>query len=117
MLERDAERKRTSLPGSQPRRFRFLLFDGDNEPLDIERRPWLHLYLLLARCSVSVSKASELLRSMKSVWPQLTTPPISIDSQVIENARRKSVDGLSLPFLANWFLGTSRFSRFGSDTD
>lgn len=25
--------------------------------------------------------------------------------QVIENARRKSVEGLSLPFLANWFLG------------
>lgn len=25
--------------------------------------------------------------------------------QVIENARRKSVEGLSLPFLANWFMG------------
>ncbi|KAF9646402.1 hypothetical protein BDM02DRAFT_3156563 [Thelephora ganbajun] len=25
--------------------------------------------------------------------------------QLVENARRKSVEGLSLPFLANWFLG------------
>ena len=33
---------------------------------------------------------------------------IYIDSQVIENVRRKSVEGLSLPFLANWFLGACR---------
>jgi len=38
-------------------------------------------------------------------------------SQVIENARRKSVEGLSLPFLANWFLGTCRLDRSGADPD
>jgi solute carrier family 66 (lysosomal lysine-arginine transporter), member 1 len=27
--------------------------------------------------------------------------------QLIENARRQSVDGLALPFLANWFFGLS----------
>lgn len=26
-------------------------------------------------------------------------------SQVIENARRQSVEGLALPFLSNWLLG------------
>jgi len=38
-------------------------------------------------------------------------------SQVIENARRKSVEGLSLPFLANWFLGMCRLDRSGADPD
>ena len=41
----------------------------------------------------------------------LTTPPICTDSQVLENARRKSVEGLSLPFLTSWFLGASRLSQ------
>ena len=38
-------------------------------------------------------------------------------SQVVENARRKSVEGLSLPFLANWFLGACRLDRSGADPD
>lgn len=33
------------------------------------------------------------------------------NSQLIENARRQSVDGLALPFLANWFLGLSAVHR------
>jgi PQ loop repeat protein len=32
--------------------------------------------------------------------------PLSLpSSQVIENARRQSVEGLALPFLSNWLLG------------
>ena len=48
---------------------------------------------------------------------QLMATPIRTDSQVIENARRKSVEGLSLPFLANWFMGNFHSNRYGSDTD
>jgi hypothetical protein len=47
----------------------------------------------------------------------LTTASFRIDSQVVENARRKSVEGLSLPFLANWFLGACRSNRCGSAVD
>ena len=30
-----------------------------------------------------------------------------IGSQILENARRQSVEGLALPFLMNWMLGES----------
>lgn len=29
-----------------------------------------------------------------------------LTSQIIENVRRQSVEGLALPFLTNWMLGT-----------
>lgn len=45
-----------------------LLFD-DDEPLDVERRSRLHIHLLLARCSVSVSNVLRLLRLMTFVDP------------------------------------------------
>jgi hypothetical protein len=32
-----------------------------------------------------------------------------VNSQVVENYRRKSVEGLALPFLANWLFGASFF--------
>ncbi|KAA1471090.1 hypothetical protein DENSPDRAFT_871340 [Dentipellis sp. KUC8613] len=50
---------------------------------------------MLARCAVSVRI---------SVYSQ-ALPLIAQSSQVLENIRRQSVEGLALPFLANWLLG------------
>ncbi|TFY72684.1 hypothetical protein EVG20_g350 [Dentipellis fragilis] len=43
-------------------------------------------------------------RPLSSAIPQ-ASPLIAQSSQVLENIRRQSVEGLALPFLANWLLG------------
>ena len=60
-----------------------------------ERRLGIYLDSMLVRCSVSVSiyKVHRLLSNH------------SVFSQVVENLRRQSCEGLALPFLANWLMG------------
>lgn len=59
-----------------------------------QRAPGLHIDRLLARCPVSVCILSSYLHDV-----------LTSCSQVLENLRRQSCEGLALPFLANWFLG------------
>lgn len=60
-----------------------------------ERRPGIYLDSMLVRCSVPVSPH----KGHKSLSNH------SIFSQVVENLRRQSCEGLALPFLANWLMG------------
>jgi hypothetical protein len=40
------------------------------------------------------------------LYPIIIFSHHSSSSQLLENFRRQSVEGLALPFLANWLLGT-----------
>jgi hypothetical protein len=69
-----------------------------------ERCPGIYLDSLLVRGSVPVS--------LHKAHKSLSNHPIL--SQVVENLRRQSCEGLALPFLINWFMGIypSIFSTF-----
>jgi hypothetical protein len=59
---------------------------------------WFYVHLFLVGCPIPVSYTR--LSSCGAIQlPCLT-------SQILENIRRQSVEGLALPFLANWLLGT-----------
>jgi hypothetical protein len=60
-----------------------------------QRLGWLHVHLVLAGGSIPVSLTLRI-HSLFLSFPS---------SQVLENARRQSVEGLALPFLFNWLLG------------
>src|SRR6267154_6488179 len=61
----------------------------------LQRLVWPLVHLVLAGGSIPVSA------TLHIHSPSLSFP----SSQVIENTRRQSVEGLALPFLLNWLLG------------
>ena len=77
----------------------------------LQRAPGLHLHRLLARRTVPVSPGllPRILRGWYRPRPDdgLTSAK---RSQVLENVRNQSVEGLALPFLMNWLLGECAFS-------
>lgn len=65
----------------------------------LQRLVWFHVHLLLVGRPIPVSYMH--LASGDAI--QLCFSRLT--SQVLENIRRQSVEGLALPFLANWLLG------------
>ena len=62
----------------------------------LQRLVWLSVHLFLAGGSIPVSCCTS---------QCLPHTHRFLFSQVIENVRRQSVEGLALPFLINWLLG------------
>ena len=65
----------------------------------LQRLDWLYVHVFLAGSPIPVSDIVLFYSSL----PKSRHPT---SSQLLENFRRQSVEGLALPFLANWLLGT-----------
>jgi len=66
----------------------------------LQRLVWFNVHLLLVGRPIPVSYTQ--FASCDAIQICFS----SLTSQVLENIRRQSVEGLALPFLANWLLGT-----------
>ena len=93
---------------------------------NVERFDGICVHRVLAVRSISVSAQFIPLGSFWAIYMPLVREMAQDDSidvrnvhtevnflcrQVLENARRRSCEGLALPFLLNWLLGMFRFHR------
>jgi len=82
--------------------------NDENAPYnEIQRVTRLYFYSMLAWCPISVSDQYSVLYYVAHHEIDHELRNIRHRRQVIENHKRQSCEGIALPFLCNWLLGTT----------